>query len=256
MAVTRERKLEIAERSYTLLTEKYGMPRARTSSSTRSSSRARTGDENYVGSAVETIEGMRAHQGSASRSARRSSASPTCRSACPTAGREVLNSVFLYHCTQGRPRPGDRELREAGALPVDPRGGAQARRGPALQPRRRIRSPRSPRTSAAKKHARRRRDGRRCRSTSGSPRYIIEGTKDGLVDDLEPSAKEAGAARDHQRPADEGHGRGRPALQRQRADRRRGAAERRGDEGRGRPPRAVHGEGRRPPHAARSSSPR
>ena len=54
-----------------------------------------------------------------------------------------------------------------------------------------------------------------------------------------------GAARHHQRPAHGRHGRGRPALQRQRADRRRGAAVGRGDEGRRLPPRAVHGEGRR-----------
>ena len=58
MGVTRERKLEIARRSYTLLTEKYGVapediifdplvfP-------------CGTGDEKYVGSAVETIEGIR-----------------------------------------------------------------------------------------------------------------------------------------------------------------------------------------------------
>ena len=64
------------------------------------------------------------------------------------------------------------------------------------------------------------------------------------------------AARDHQRSADGGDGRGRPALQQQRADRRRGAAERRGDEGRRRPSRAAHGEGRQPQPRARSCSPR
>src|SRR6266481_4987426 len=58
-AFTRERKLAIAERSYKLLTEKYGLapediifvfldyPSA-------------TGDENYIGGAVETVEGIRA----------------------------------------------------------------------------------------------------------------------------------------------------------------------------------------------------
>ena len=38
---------------------------------------------------------------------------------------------------EGRPRPRDRQLREARALPVDPRGGAPARRGPDLVARRR-----------------------------------------------------------------------------------------------------------------------
>ncbi len=58
MAVTRERKLEVAERSYQLLTEKWGLapediifdplvfP-------------VGTGDEQYIGSAEETIEGIR-----------------------------------------------------------------------------------------------------------------------------------------------------------------------------------------------------
>jgi len=57
-AFTRERKLQVAQRSVKLLTEKYGVapediiidplvfPCA-------------TGDENYVGGAVETIEGLR-----------------------------------------------------------------------------------------------------------------------------------------------------------------------------------------------------
>ncbi|HEV8231008.1 MAG TPA: homocysteine S-methyltransferase family protein, partial [Thermoanaerobaculia bacterium] len=98
MGVTRERKLEIARRSYTLLTEKYGVlpedlifdplvfP-------------CGTGDEKYVGSAAETIEGIRAIK----------AAFPECKTilgisnisfGLPEAGREVLNSVFLYHCVK------------------------------------------------------------------------------------------------------------------------------------------------------------
>lgn len=98
MAVTRERKLEIAERSYDLLTKKYGIkpqdiyfdplvfPCA-------------TGDENYIGSAAETIEGIRLIK----------KKYPECRTVLgisnvsfglPAAGREVLNSVFLHHCVQ------------------------------------------------------------------------------------------------------------------------------------------------------------
>ncbi len=97
-AITRERKLAIARRSHDLLADKYGIapediyfdplvfPCA-------------TGDKAYVGSAVETIEGVRAIK----------AALPRCKTVLgisnvsfglPTAGREVLNSVFLYHCVQ------------------------------------------------------------------------------------------------------------------------------------------------------------
>ncbi len=98
MAVTRQRKLEVAERSFELLTKQWGMapedlyfdplvfPCA-------------SGDVQYKGSAVETIEGVRLIK----------QRFPMCRTVLgisnvsfglPTAGREVLNSVFLYHCVQ------------------------------------------------------------------------------------------------------------------------------------------------------------
>jgi 5-methyltetrahydrofolate--homocysteine methyltransferase len=96
-AFTRERKLAIAERSYKLLTEKYGIlpqniifdplvfPCA-------------TGDENYIGGAVETIEGVRLIRQKFT----------NCRTVLgisnvsfglPPGAREVVNSVFLYYCT-------------------------------------------------------------------------------------------------------------------------------------------------------------
>jgi 5-methyltetrahydrofolate--homocysteine methyltransferase len=97
-AFTRERKLAIAQRSYHLLTEKYGLapediifdplvfPCA-------------TGDENYIGGAVETIEGIRLIK----------QALPDVRTilgisnisfGLPAGAREVINSVFLYYCTK------------------------------------------------------------------------------------------------------------------------------------------------------------
>ena len=97
-AITRRRKLEIALRSYKLLTEKYGVapediifdllvfP-------------VGTGDQNYIGSGVETIEGIRLVK----------EALPHCKTilgisnvsfGLPPAGREVLNAVMLYHCVQ------------------------------------------------------------------------------------------------------------------------------------------------------------
>jgi 5-methyltetrahydrofolate--homocysteine methyltransferase len=97
MAVTRARKLAIAERSYTLLTEKYGLA-ARDLIFDALVFPVGTGDKNYVGSAVETIEGIRAIK----------ARFPECRTilgisnvsfGLPPAGREVLNAVFLYQCT-------------------------------------------------------------------------------------------------------------------------------------------------------------
>ncbi|HXJ06000.1 MAG TPA: methionine synthase [Candidatus Acidoferrum sp.] len=97
-AFTRERKLAVAQRSYKLLTEKYGLgpediifdplvfPCA-------------TGDANYIGGAVETVEGIRLIK----------QALPEVRTilgisnvsfGLPAGAREVVNSVFLYYCTK------------------------------------------------------------------------------------------------------------------------------------------------------------
>jgi 5-methyltetrahydrofolate--homocysteine methyltransferase len=97
-AFTRERKLAVAQRSYKLLTETYGLgpediifdplvfPCA-------------TGDENYIGGAVETVEGIRLIK----------QALPDVRTilgisnvsfGLPAGAREVVNSVFLYYCTK------------------------------------------------------------------------------------------------------------------------------------------------------------
>src|SRR5215470_504503 len=98
MAVTAKRKLEVAQRSYELLTKKYGLapedlifdplvfPLG-------------TGDQNYIGAGEETIEGVRLIK----------QTFPECKTilgisnvsfGLPPAGREVLNSVFLYHCVK------------------------------------------------------------------------------------------------------------------------------------------------------------
>ena len=63
-AITRERKLEVARRSHKLLTEKYGVPEQDIIFDPLVFP-AGTGDENYVGSAAETIEGVRTDKGSA-----------------------------------------------------------------------------------------------------------------------------------------------------------------------------------------------
>ena len=97
-AFTRERKLAVARRSVELLTEKYGIapediiidplvfPCA-------------TGDANYIGGAVETIEAVRLVKEDI----------PYVKTVLgisnvsfglPAAAREVVNSVFLYYCTK------------------------------------------------------------------------------------------------------------------------------------------------------------
>lgn len=98
MAVTRERKLEVAERSYDLLVNKWGIapediifdplvfP-------------VGTGDEQYIGSAVETIEGIRLIKEKMPRSLTTLGVSNV-SFGLPPVGREVLNAVYLYHCTQ------------------------------------------------------------------------------------------------------------------------------------------------------------
>src|SRR5512139_363415 len=97
-AITRQRKLQIAQRAHDLLTRKYGVP-AEDILFDALVFPVGTGDKNYVGSGVETIEGIRLIKENL----------PDCKTilgisnvsfGLPSAGREVLNSVFLYHCVQ------------------------------------------------------------------------------------------------------------------------------------------------------------
>ena len=97
-AFTRERKREIAKRSYELLTTKYGMA-AEDIIFDPLVFPCATGDENYIGGAVETIEGIRLIK----------EALPDTRTilgisnvsfGLPAGAREVVNSVFLYYCTK------------------------------------------------------------------------------------------------------------------------------------------------------------
>ncbi|HXT75567.1 MAG TPA: methionine synthase [Candidatus Eisenbacteria bacterium] len=97
-AFTRERKLAIAKRSYQLLTEKYQLPSQDIVFDPLVFPCA-TGDENYIGGAVETMEGIRLIK----------QVLPDTRTilgisnvsfGLPAAAREVVNSVFLYHCTK------------------------------------------------------------------------------------------------------------------------------------------------------------
>ncbi|QAY66046.1 methionine synthase [Paenibacillus protaetiae] len=97
-AITREDKLEVALRSHDLLVNKYGM-NAEDIIFDPLVFPVGTGDEQYIGSAKETIEGIRLIK----------ERLPECQTilgisnisfGLPEAGREVLNSVFLYECTK------------------------------------------------------------------------------------------------------------------------------------------------------------
>ncbi len=98
MAVTRERKLAVAQRSYDLLVSKYGL-RPEDLIFDPLVFPVGSGDASYIGSAVETIEGVRLI----------TEAFPECSTilgisnvsfGLPQAGREVLNSVFIHHCVK------------------------------------------------------------------------------------------------------------------------------------------------------------
>ncbi len=97
-AFTRERKLAIAERSYRLLTAKYGIPPEDILLDALVFPCA-TGDENYIGGAVETVEAVRLIKERLPY-ARTLLGVSNVSFGLPAAAREAVNSVFLYHATK------------------------------------------------------------------------------------------------------------------------------------------------------------
>ena len=182
MAVTRDRKLEVARRSFTLLTEKYGFP-AEDILFDPLVFPCGTGDAKYVGSAVETIEGIRLIKAEFPE-AKTILGISNVSFGLPEAGREVLNSVFLYHCVKAGldmaivnsekvmryPSIPDEEKKLAedllynrGADPIAAFANHFKAKGAA---------PQTPKARAGTPIER-------------LPRYILEGSKEGLVEDLE-----------------------------------------------------------------------
>ncbi len=97
-AITRERKLAIARRARDLVVDKWDFPEEDIVFDPLVFPCA-TGDENYIGSAVETLEAVRLIKQEL----------PKCKTilgvsnvsfGLPPAAREVVNSVFLYHATK------------------------------------------------------------------------------------------------------------------------------------------------------------
>src|SRR6266511_879446 len=186
MAVTRQRKLAVAERSHELLTTKYGVP-PRDLIFDALVFPVGTGDANYVGSAVETIEGVRAIK----------ARFPECKTilgisnvsfGLPPAGREVLNSVFLYECTKAGldyAIVNSEKLERYASIPEEERRLAEDLiywRG--ADPVAAFAAHFRGRTKAVKPTARLSLDERLAR-------YIVEGSKDGLVEDLGLKLQEA-----------------------------------------------------------------
>ena len=207
-----------------------------------------------MGSAVETIEGVRLIKQRFPRT--QDGARHLQRLLRPAAagprGAELGLPLPLRPGRPGLALVNSEKLERYPSLPDEEQ---QALRGPPLQPRRGSRRRRSPRTSAS---ASRRSAATSTPAARGAAAALHHRGQPGRAASTTSTLalQTHEAARDHQRPADEGHGRGGAALQHQRAHRRRGAAERRGDEGRGRAPRAVHGQGRDRHARARCCSPR
>jgi 5-methyltetrahydrofolate--homocysteine methyltransferase len=187
MGVTRERKLEIALRSHEILTRDFGVP-AEDIIFDPLVFPCATGDVNYVGSALETIEGIRLIK----------AALPACKTVLgisnvsfglPPAGREVLNSVFLYHTTKAGL---DMAIVNSEKLERYPEIPEEEKR---LSEDVLFRS--SDETIAAfaahfrAKKPKAKDDGKALPLDERLARYIVTGSKDGLAADLELKLKEA-----------------------------------------------------------------
>jgi 5-methyltetrahydrofolate--homocysteine methyltransferase len=96
MAITRERKLQIAERSHRLLTQAFTVPEEDIIFDPLVFP-VGTGDQQYIGSARATIEGVRAIKERFPRTKTILGISNV-SFGLPEAGREVLNTVFLHKC--------------------------------------------------------------------------------------------------------------------------------------------------------------
>lgn len=183
MAITVDRKLAIAQRSHKLLTEKYGV---------RSSDilfdplvfPAGTGDENYWGSAAQTIEGVRAIKEALPDARVLLGISNVSFGLLPNA-REVVNAVFLYHCTKAGldfAIVNSERLTRYASIPAEEREAAEdlifARRRDAVERlteifRKKEKAP--PKADADHLHL---------TVEQRLARRVVEGTKEGLVDNL------------------------------------------------------------------------
>jgi 5-methyltetrahydrofolate--homocysteine methyltransferase len=190
MAIPRDKKVAIAKRSFDLLTKKYGLP-PRDLIFDALVFPAASGDPKFAGSARETIDGIRALHGEF----------PECRTilgisnvsfGLPPNGRETMNTVFLHENLQAGldlAIVNSEKLERITHVP-------EIERRLALD----VLYERTPNAVMAfTEHF-------RAKASSGTPakskapaenltldqrlaRYVVEGTKDGLVADLEEALK-------------------------------------------------------------------
>lgn len=97
-AITREDKLEVAKRSFDILVNDYGIQPENIIFDPLVFP-VGTGDEQYIGSAKETVEGIRLIKETIPKVQTILGIS-NISFGLPEAGREVLNSVFLFECTK------------------------------------------------------------------------------------------------------------------------------------------------------------
>ncbi len=223
-AFTRERKLQVAQRSVDLLTGNYGMP-AEDIIIDPLVFPCATGDENYIGGAVETIEGLRLIKQHV----------PFVKTilgvsnisfGLPASAREVVNSVFLYYATKAGldlAIVNSQKLERFASLPAEERKLAESllfNTPPADIP-----APEDWREQSREQKIAinqfhiaaitdyfRKTVKKEKKVAAALPldqrlaNYIIEGTKDGLIPDLElKRAEGAGPARNHQRAVNDRH---------------------------------------------------
>src|SRR3954447_22328063 len=204
-AFTRERKLAVAERSYQLLTEKYGIPPEDIIFDPLVFPCA-TGDANYIGAAVETIEGIRLIKEKLPLSKTILGIS-NISFGLPAAAREVVNSVFLYYCTKAGldlAIVNAEKLERFASIPEDERRLAENLlfNSPGdwreQSPEQRI-AINQQHIAAITEHFRKATKREKKKAAADLPldqrlaNYIIEGTKDGLVPDLDRKRAEGAA---------------------------------------------------------------
>ena len=207
-AITRERKLAVAERAYGLITGKWQVE-AESIIFDPLVFPCATGDENYIGSAVETIEGLRLIKAKMPR-AKTVLGVSNVSFGLPPAAREVVNSVFLYQAAKAgldMAIVNTQKLERYAAIPEEERKLAEDLLG--NYPLAGSRAPRDYRKQTAEQRVAinqhhiakitarfRGAAGRIEKDTANLPlderlaNYIVEGTKTGLVADLETKLAE------------------------------------------------------------------
>ncbi len=181
MAVTRERKLEIALRSYDLLVNKYGVAPTNLIFDALVFPCA-TGDENYRGSALETVEGVRLIKAKLPK-VKTVLGISNVSFGLPPAGREIVNSVFLHHATKAGldlAIVNSEKIERYASIPAEERRLAEAVLFETTD------------EAVAAFTAHFREAGSRVKPQAASlslderlANYIVEGTKDGLIADLD-----------------------------------------------------------------------